>query len=469
MNKDRTEQYMCDLYENMTVDVSKIEQKVMSKITCAAPRMINMKFVAVFAVIMILSVVTVYGANRLGAFERFFQNNRTEFVDLLRPVEHYVIDDDIKIEIIAVQRFGNDAIVYASLQDVSGRNRLQDGARTWINNALISSVVTSVAFDETSNTSYLEFHITGISPEITYLNFNEILLSPNNEFHFIPIPVDLSAIGAAETIFYPSFGMTNRTTVLKPHVKNYFPPLIIEGSNNPDHAVYSQHWISNIAIINNRLHVQTGTYLNATESSGVSFLSLQLMGQGEGVRLSPDIIRFQTNAELETIFVNMNDRTEAFVPYYTFTEWIFVLENEHTAYSLVMHDSISQLIFGEWEISVDLDTGINQIKMIELEREQSTLIRRLRISPIGVFIEGVSVSMDNDINQLLGSVIYIQTSDATLTLNPSRFISLENIGGHAPGTQIYTVYQLYATSNIPIDVNDIVYMIIGDVRIVVNE
>ena len=49
---------------------------------------------------------------------------------MLVPVEKCVIDQDIRMEIIAAGQFGDRMLLYISIQDLSGLDRLEEN--TWL-------------------------------------------------------------------------------------------------------------------------------------------------------------------------------------------------------------------------------------------------------------------------------------------------------------------------------------------------
>ena len=51
-----------------------------------------------------------------------------DFIDAVEPVEELVSAGGIEIELIAAQRYGERAVLYVSLADVSGLGRVRDGA-----------------------------------------------------------------------------------------------------------------------------------------------------------------------------------------------------------------------------------------------------------------------------------------------------------------------------------------------------
>jgi len=123
-------------------------------------------------------VVTV-SAYQLGAFDSFIQRVNPPFADIILPVMHYSEDQGIRITMLGAQRYERTAIVYLSVQDISGENRLTEDTslfslgdfdsdlRIYTGDGTSMPVgmgIDHLYFDENSNTKYIQIILDTYSP-----------------------------------------------------------------------------------------------------------------------------------------------------------------------------------------------------------------------------------------------------------------------------------------------------------------
>ena len=81
---------------------------------------------AVAALALSVMLVVTAAAATLGGFDWFIEKFNPSFGEIVEPVEAYCEDQGIRMEVIGAQKYDNMAVVYLSLQDVSGQNRLTE-------------------------------------------------------------------------------------------------------------------------------------------------------------------------------------------------------------------------------------------------------------------------------------------------------------------------------------------------------
>ncbi len=134
-----------DMFSQITVDTSDMAEKVKNRLHDETPPQIAVKEhnrwarSTVVAIVMSALLVVTATAATLGNFDWFIEKFNPDFGRVVEPVEVYSEDQGIRLEVIGAQKYGNRAIVYLSLQDITGQNRLtehtdfQDGFRIKMN------------------------------------------------------------------------------------------------------------------------------------------------------------------------------------------------------------------------------------------------------------------------------------------------------------------------------------------------
>ena len=127
---DRDEQDINDALSQITVDAGKLAGQVKRRLNEEIPRTApcqvrwSMSAVAALALSVMLGVTA--AAATLGGFDWFIEKFNPSFGEIVEPVEAYCEDQGIRMEVIGAQKYDNMAVIYLSLQDVSGQNRLTE-------------------------------------------------------------------------------------------------------------------------------------------------------------------------------------------------------------------------------------------------------------------------------------------------------------------------------------------------------
>jgi hypothetical protein len=98
----------------------------MRKFPALRQRRVRWSMSAVAAIALSVMLVVTAAAATLGGFDWFIKKFNPSFGEIVEPVEAYCEDQGIRMEVIGAQKYDNMAVVYLSLQDVSGQNRLTE-------------------------------------------------------------------------------------------------------------------------------------------------------------------------------------------------------------------------------------------------------------------------------------------------------------------------------------------------------
>ena len=194
MNKyqtfDKEEQQIFKAFSQIEVSTDNLERSIANVNHKRAKRPMKLSFAMVALAVFLLLSGTVYAAT--GGLEQFlerFNPNFGEFV--VAPLEPaYTEDQGIRFEVYGAQLFHNVAIIYYSLEDVSGENRLND--RTGLEYTIFTD--TGLAINTGAGTERLHFD------------------RRNNRLYFEarviiqgPLPSQLR-IGGRRILYYPERG-----------------------------------------------------------------------------------------------------------------------------------------------------------------------------------------------------------------------------------------------------------------------
>lgn len=151
-------------------DTERLREAVLRKLgSPAAPqamrrRGVRRTLLIAAAVAAALSVTALAAAGGFGWLSGEIQ---PDFIDAVEPVEELVSAGGIEVELIAAQRYGERAVLYVSLADVSGLGRVRDGAEIRAaklrgGSGRISHSIKSAPalYDATSGRLLYEFHVS---------------------------------------------------------------------------------------------------------------------------------------------------------------------------------------------------------------------------------------------------------------------------------------------------------------------
>ena len=120
---DREERQIYDAFSKINVDTENLKRRVldMEHKKTARPRM---RFAAVAAVIAVFIAMSTVAFTATGGLDGLIARFNPAFGHLALETLAYAEDDGIRIEVIGAQYFGDSMLLYLSLQDVSGQERI---------------------------------------------------------------------------------------------------------------------------------------------------------------------------------------------------------------------------------------------------------------------------------------------------------------------------------------------------------
>jgi len=456
-------------FSNIAVDTASIERKVKERMRerkHAPHRKVGTFLVASIA-LMILVAGSVSAAAGLGLFDRFMTQHTPEFMEIVEPIEQGVSIDGIRTNVIAAQMFGNQAIIYLSMRDISGQNRITED--TYFVMGTMFGISQMIYFDVLLGIAYFELAITTDSPQ-DYLDLNNISIYFNEGSDFIaPLSIKLQTDTVTMLIPDGFYHSLPQDIMLAPALAGAFAEL--------PHANGYQ-WISGMAVIGDYLHIQLGEriFQRSVFSSGFGHPMLTTpRGDVSAVRHYDGQHFIGTYFPYWARYSMMLHTCENLQPLditqggvhasYVFREYAFpVSVNDIEDYALAIQGFIAPC-------GLDMDLGIrvyagnsNQIRTINttITREDAT-IDSIVISPLGVRFTG---KLGDNITTKDDGVFELRTfviSDVVLETT-SGDINL----GHAT-TMINAWPEIsfsgLARATTPIDVEAVTAVIVDGIRV----
>ncbi|WP_313343742.1 hypothetical protein [Sedimentibacter sp.] len=404
---DAKEQIIYDEISQINVDASKLVKEVKSRIreeiSLSDSYHRRWRRSVAAAVAMLAVCVFTAAAAVSGGFDWFMEKFNPSFGEIVEPVGIYSEDKGIRMEIIGAQKYNNMAIVYLSLQDVTGQNRLteqtdfRDGYSVKMNpqkqetpgqKEIISGSLSwkkeVIYFNEDTNTIYYEFIITADpdTPLADPLELGSFLIYfSKTSYVDEPISLSLENLDTAEVISITEdnvWGGSNLpdndygiyTKALKPGYMAAMP-----------HGEEDQ-WISNVGVIDGKLHVQVGRIMNKEFGSSDVELAV-LTSEGEAIQYdySIDLLEDENNNILN--FEENNYSGAA----YKYEEFIFPVVPEN--FNIYFNGFVSSGVEGNWRAVLNLNgSDKNILVWNDNIAVEDYLIEHISLSPLGLQIIG---------------------------------------------------------------------------------
>ncbi|MCL2216237.1 MAG: hypothetical protein FWB91_04360 [Defluviitaleaceae bacterium] len=451
MKLDQSEQRISHAFSQITVDTTNLEAGVKNRLHSgpkSAPRL-RFKIAAALAALLVLAAGSVYAAVSLGAFDRFIADHNPFFAEILEPVEIYATDQGIRVEVIGAGQFGNSAIVYLSVQDVSGQNRLTERTWMWLNMSM-SMNSSGIYFNRETNTAYFEYIFTRGATNPLRLSFDHIIF--NDGYEEVAFPISLVELEEAfDVIYLPSF---NFDYLLLPQGEGNFPALPSPGCRLWDSSEGHRQWISNMGIIDGHLHIQTGSTHHPRTGGPSSTVSVELLAPGG----MPVTDAFHTNFGTNADFQHHEWANGYHGLQYAFIESIFPInidELEH--YTLTLRNHFRYGTEGNWDVTIYFDDTSGQMRKWEGSADIGEFVLEgMILSPLGIRFTGSFEYHGERVR--FGNEIAVETPEGIIPLRPSG-------GSYFPPRWSFDVF---AIAHSPIDAASITAVIVDGVRIVVK-
>lgn len=468
---DIDEQNIYDMFSQISVDSSKIAEQVKTRLheeSTRIPIKNQRRWAksAVAAIVMSVVLVATATATALGGFDWFIERFNPDFGKIVEPVENYSEDQGIRMEVIGAQKYDNKAIVYLSLQDTTGQNRLTEqtefsfGFSVKMNPRIIGgdgAFSTSMSwrekmlyFDEDTNMAYYEFDITA-DPDSPLSDPLEIggycIYLDRREYVEEPIDISLAEIKDAET-----------TPIKEEHIwaggnirDNYgsFTEVLTPGYYIDMPHGEKDQWVSNVGIINGRLHVQIGTFSDG--EIGSSDVNLFLIDK-KGNKIPDDYFGVLYGDEDNRLLSHKEDG-----PYdmtYKYNEYVFSVSAEDlNKYTLCFDGTVYTGVEGNWKVAAnlidskkDIHTWTNDISV------EGHLFEYITLSPLGLQVRGTYEGEDCMASDMK---LEVETEDGIIPLEG---------GGGSQNPEKHTFNSSW-DANAPLDVTKVTAIIINGTRI----
>jgi hypothetical protein len=483
---DKNEQDIHDALSQITVDASKlagqVKRRLKEEIPCTAPRRVRWSMSAVAALVMSVMLVVAAAAAILGGFDWFIKKFNPSFGEIVEPVEAYCEDQGIRMEVIGAQKYDNMAVIYLSLQDVSGQNRLteqtdfQDGFSVKMSTqaqkeakgqtdeiaASFGCGQKMLYFDEKTNTIYYEFNITADadSPLSDPLELGSFLIYFDERSYEEPVSISLSDIKEAETVSIrggqiwggsdlPDDLIWGRGSSDLPDDLDELTWVLAPGNYAPMPHGEADQWISNIGIINGKLHVQIGKVFGKEFGSNDASLAL----------VTPDGKIIQTDYELDLLGngdhrlldLGKNDFGDAV---YKYQEAIFSVNTEKLdGYTLYYSGSVYSGVEGRWKVAANLSDTSRKMRILTNDIPvEGHLFEHITLSPLGLQVIGSYTGEECMASEMS---VAVETADGVILLEG---------GGGSHNSQKQT-FNLHWNTEVPLDVATVTAVIINGTRI----
>ena len=426
----------------------------------------------VAAILVALVLSTTAFAVGLGGFDRFVARFNPAHADIVAPVMAYAEDQGIRITVIGAQRFDNMAVVYMSVEDVSGEDRLGNDphAGLWAVTECDNTVFATTRFmyfDEATNISYSERRIiadtTLSDPLILVSDF--IFLAPVRYSHE-HLHISLADVTDAPTVQIP--GLYLSRWMWSPR-EQPAQTILLPGSFAQMPHPAEGYWISNIGISDGQFRLQT---IQMHESPvhvrwhDVRFFLIRR----DGEIISPVRIEHVATDENFTPvhairYLESYDQS----PPYRINEFIFDVDTDKLSeYTLAFSGWFSNVISGNWQIAVYTEDTSDQIITIadDIRLSGSLIADFLTLTPLGLQMTG-SYTDDNwwvsiprgdgthGVHGVYGGKIQVETPDGLILLRISN------------GSFGLERFELSWPTESPIDVSSVTAIIVNGNRIAV--
>ena len=162
---DNLEQRIHDTLTKIEVDSEGFKERIL---TLNKPKKIRRRFsfaAAIVAALVVMSAGALYAVG--GGLDNFLSRFNPAFGDIAIPPEEpaYVINEGIRMEVVGAQQIDNAVLVYLTLQDITGEERLSRDI--WPDFAIFidgkavsgSGDIRMLHFDRSNNTLYYEIRM----------------------------------------------------------------------------------------------------------------------------------------------------------------------------------------------------------------------------------------------------------------------------------------------------------------------
>ncbi|MFD2118045.1 hypothetical protein ACFSTH_01485 [Paenibacillus yanchengensis] len=474
---DHEKQQIYNMLSHITVDSSKLTDQVKSRLReegVQRTALHRRRWTKPAIAAVMLAVVLVMGtaAVALGNFDWFLERFKPSFGEIIAPVQVSSENQGIEMEVIGARKYDNKAIVYLSLQDITGQKRLteqtdfRDGfsvkvgqptknASTVGNETGTSSISWQkkvLYFNEETNKIYYEFQITSASnsPLQDPLELGSFLIY-FDQTDYIDEPIDLSLAAIGKTESTPIEEKHIRGGMNMPDDRSSIKEALTPGNYVAMPHGAKEQWVSNIGIIDGKLHVQIGTIFN--KEFGPSDAALMLKSS-DGSTIDPDYSLVLYSDEKNNLLdFEKNDYTDVV---YKYEEFIFTINREDlNKYTLSYTGSVYAGAEGSWQVASSVSDTDNLVTLENDIAIEGYLFEYITLSPLGVQVIGSYERADDSVFDM---ILAVETKNG--------LIELEDAGG-SQNSENQTFEANWNTKQ-PLVVGEATALIVNGTRIVVE-
>jgi ACT domain-containing protein len=472
---DNEEKKIYNMLSQINVDSSNISKQVKNKLHKRQTIILaknHKPWVRSTVATIVLFMFLVVGATAavLGNFEWFMEKFNPSFGSIVEPIEVYSEDQGIRMEVIGAQKYDNRAIVYLSLKDMTGQNRLtertdfRDGFNVKMGernkNRIIGMKDLTVSgfswrqkmiyFDEVTNTAYYEFNITtdlDTSLADPLELGSSLIYFDEKTYEKEPINISLIEVKDSDTVLINESQIWGGRNVSDN--KGLYTMALSAGNYASMPHGEKDQWISNIGIIDGKLHVQIGNIFS--KEFGSNDATIDLKNQ-DGSLISSDyslvLLADERNNFLD---LERNDYADAA---YKYEEFVFPINvEEHDKYTLFYTGAVYSGVEGNWKVTADLgDSTRNILAITDDILIDGHIFEYITLSPLGLQGMGTYEEENCHIHDM---IVKIETVDGTIQLE----------GGS--GSQNSKKHRFNVSWDIgePLEVTKVKAIIINDTRI----
>ncbi|MGS0763735.1 hypothetical protein [Syntrophomonas curvata] len=469
---DRDEQKIHDALSRITVEASglagQVRNRLNEEIPGSAPRRVRRPWVVAAAIAAVLVVSAAAAA--AGSFDWLMAKINPSFGEIVEPVEVSCEDQGIRMEVIGAQRYDNRAIVYLSLQDISGQNRLteltdfRDGFSVTMNPrtrettgpgedvavAGVSWKQKLLYFNQDTNTAYYEFNIAADpdSPLSDPLELGSFLIYFSaRDYKNEPVSVSLSDLDEAEITPIGEDQIWGGMNV--PDDRSGLTEALAPGHYASLPPGEDDQWVSNIGMVNGKLHVQIGQVFSQEFGSSDATLSLKAP-DGEFIYCDYELA-FLGDGKQRLLDKRISDAV------YKYEESVFsVNPAELDGYTLCFSGSFRSGVEGRWKVAANLSDTSRQMRIWTNDiAVDGHLFGYLTLSPLGLEVRG---SYKGERCRASEMSLALETADGV--------IPLEGGGGEHDSKK--QTFGLHWYTKTPLDVAEVTAVIINGTRIPVE-
>lgn len=312
-----------------------------------------------------------------------------------------------------------------------------------------------IYFEKENNTAYYEFNITAdanspFSDPLTLGSF--LIFFDKKSYAYEPIPVSLADVKEANTILIKEDEIWGGTSdAIDKLGKN--TEVLAPGNYAPMPHGEADQWVSNIGIIDKKLHIQIGNAFHTEFGSNDPSMFLRNW-KGELVEAEYSL-SLVANKENHILNVKKDDYADA--PY-KYQEFVFTLDEKNLKeYTLCFTGTVRSGVEGKWEVATNLSDTREQIRILKNDiAVDGYTFRHMTISPLGLQVIG---SYKGDECMASEMSLAFETANGTIPLSG---------GGGGTDSQNKSFRLSWDTAT-PVDVAKITAVLINDVRIAVEK